>query len=169
MSGVKLEGNALGTGVFTIKSPNSNTDRTFDLPDASGKIVAPSSNGTLGQVLTSNGDGSDPTFQSLPAGGVTSLNGQTGAITNTNYDAIGSYVTGRPANATSYAANATIAGSSLTVGSPNYMWDGGKFAPVGRSDTVTTEGTVSGTWRCVSGARSGPFGWAWIGLWVRIS
>lgn len=39
MSGVKLEGNALGTGVFTIKSPNSNTDRTFNLPDVAGTLL----------------------------------------------------------------------------------------------------------------------------------
>lgn len=60
MSGVKLEGNALGTGVFTIKSPNSNTDRTFDLPDAagtvmvSGNIPAFSAYQSTGQTLSSS-------------------------------------------------------------------------------------------------------------------
>lgn len=156
----------LANKVNTSGQLDVSTGSTGTLPVANGGTGVTSA-GASGNVLTSNG--SAWVSSAPPAGGVTSLNGQSGAITNTNYDAIGSYVTGRPANATSYAANATIAGSSLTVGSPNYMWDGGKFAPVGRSDTVTTEGTVSGTWRCVSGARSGPFGWAWIGLWVRIS
>jgi hypothetical protein len=36
VSQVKIQGNASGTGVFTVTSPNSNTDRTLTLPDASG-------------------------------------------------------------------------------------------------------------------------------------
>ena len=39
MSKVALSGNASGTGTFTIASPNSNTDRTLNLPDASGTIL----------------------------------------------------------------------------------------------------------------------------------
>jgi hypothetical protein len=39
MSKVAISGNASGTGVFTIASPNSNTDRTLNLPDASGTVV----------------------------------------------------------------------------------------------------------------------------------
>lgn len=39
MSKVALIGNASGTGTFTIASPNSNTDRTLSLPDASGTIL----------------------------------------------------------------------------------------------------------------------------------
>lgn len=36
MSTVKIQSNASGTGAFTIASPNSNTDRTLTLPDATG-------------------------------------------------------------------------------------------------------------------------------------
>lgn len=39
MSSVKITGNASGTGVFTIESPNSNTDRTLTLPDGAGEIL----------------------------------------------------------------------------------------------------------------------------------
>jgi hypothetical protein len=39
MSKVAFSGNASGTGTFTIASPNSNTDRTLSLPDASGTIL----------------------------------------------------------------------------------------------------------------------------------
>ncbi len=38
MSKVQLAGNANGTGIFTIASPNSNTDRTINLPDATGTV-----------------------------------------------------------------------------------------------------------------------------------
>jgi hypothetical protein len=43
MSKINLTPNASGTGVFTIASPNSNTDRTFDLPDEAGTILTTSS------------------------------------------------------------------------------------------------------------------------------
>ena len=39
MSSIKLESNASGTGIFTIASPNSNTNRTLTLPDATGTVV----------------------------------------------------------------------------------------------------------------------------------
>jgi len=39
MSKVKIEGNASGTGTFTIAAPNSNTDRTLTLPDEAGTVL----------------------------------------------------------------------------------------------------------------------------------
>jgi hypothetical protein len=39
MSKVAISGNASGTGVFTIASPNSNTDRTLSLPDQTGTLL----------------------------------------------------------------------------------------------------------------------------------
>lgn len=38
MSKVAIIGNAAGAGVFTIASPNSNTDRTLTMPNTSGTI-----------------------------------------------------------------------------------------------------------------------------------
>ena len=38
MSSIKLESNSSGTGIFTIASPNSNTNRTLSIPDATGTI-----------------------------------------------------------------------------------------------------------------------------------
>ena len=39
MSRVVIQGNASGTGDFTIAAPNSNTNRTLTLPDVSGTLV----------------------------------------------------------------------------------------------------------------------------------
>jgi hypothetical protein len=39
MSLVKIQGNASGTGEFTIAAPNSNTNRTLTLPDNTGTIL----------------------------------------------------------------------------------------------------------------------------------
>jgi hypothetical protein len=109
---------------------------------------------------------------SAPAvGGVTSLNGETGAITNTSLYAIGSYGTGRPANkTTNYAPNTTIAGSSLRFGCPVAIYtdfgDGDGFWL--QNGDAATMATPSGTWRCTSRADlSSSRGWP--GLWVRIS
>jgi hypothetical protein len=124
-----------------------------------------SSVGTTGNVLTSNGTAW--VSSALPAGGVTSLNGETGAITNTSLYAIGSYVTGRPQNTTTYAVNSTVAGSILysTALSGTY-WNGawGSFAGQPNPTLVNT-----GTWRCITGTGAAVSGYIAIGLWVRIS
>jgi hypothetical protein len=103
------------------------------------------------------------------SGGVTSLNGQTGAITNTSLYAIGSYVTGRSANSTSYAVDSTLAGSSLRATSPATTYGTGttfyyydNYAST--SYAITTVLVNTGTWRCVSPAYDKS-----PGLWVRIS
>lgn len=50
MSSIKLESNASGTGIFTIASPNSNTNRTLTLPDNTGTILTGSSAITASQL-----------------------------------------------------------------------------------------------------------------------
>jgi hypothetical protein len=40
MSKIALSGNASGTGTFTLASPNSNSDRTLNLPDNSGTLLS---------------------------------------------------------------------------------------------------------------------------------
>ena len=39
MAKVKIQGNASGTGVLTIAAPNTSTDRTITLPDATGTLL----------------------------------------------------------------------------------------------------------------------------------
>ena len=43
MSSVRLSGNAGGTGIFTIASPNSNSSPTMTLPDNTGTIITTAS------------------------------------------------------------------------------------------------------------------------------
>jgi hypothetical protein len=47
MSRIALSGNASGTGTFTLASPNSNSDRTINLPDAGGDMVLTTATQTL--------------------------------------------------------------------------------------------------------------------------
>mgnify|MGYP006970129807 CR=1 FL=1 len=49
MAKVKIQGHASGTGVITVTAPNTSTDRTITLPDATGTL------------LNSDGDGSSLT------------------------------------------------------------------------------------------------------------
>jgi hypothetical protein len=69
MSKVSLAGNASGTGIFTIASPNSNTDRTLTLPNSSGTLMNNSSTagfpaGSVLQVVNATTSGSTTTTTS---------------------------------------------------------------------------------------------------------
>jgi hypothetical protein len=166
MSSVVIAGDTSGT--VTLDAPAVAGTTVLTLPATSGTFltttggVAP---GTSGNVLTSNGTAW--TSAALPAGGVTSLNGQTGAITNTSLYAIGSYVSGRPQNTTAYAVDSTVAGSILysTTLTGTY-WNGawGSYAGLPNPTLVNT-----GTWRCTTGTGAATAGNIAIGLWVRIS
>jgi hypothetical protein len=56
MSKISLAPDASGTGIFTISSPNSNTNRTLTLPDDTGTIVTNSGN-QAGSFTTLNTSG----------------------------------------------------------------------------------------------------------------
>jgi hypothetical protein len=58
MSSVSIQGNASGTGIFTIASPNSNTNRTLTLPDNTGTIL------TTASTIAGTG----PAFSAYPSG-----------------------------------------------------------------------------------------------------
>ena len=155
---------------------NISTGSTGTLPTTQGGTGL-TTVGTAGQVLQSNG--TTLSYVTPSSGGVTSLNGQTGAIDDTTQFAIGSYVIGRPQNTTNYN-NSTLAGSSLYMTIPaNYYVNTGENAGWNQpSNNVFTGGTSpntlvnTGSWRCVSGAwaKQTSFGaeiWAFPGLWVR--
>jgi len=68
MSKISLSGNPSGTGTFTIASPNSNTNRTLNLPDAAGTIALTSDIPTGGanvQTFNSNGTWTKPATGSM--------------------------------------------------------------------------------------------------------
>ena len=54
MAKVKIQGNASGTGILTVTAPNTSTDRTITLPDATGTLL--------------NSDGSGANLTNLPNG-----------------------------------------------------------------------------------------------------
>jgi hypothetical protein len=84
MSKVTIQGDASGTGIFTIASPNSNTDRTLVLPDEAGTVLTsagvPASAMPAGSVLQVLQAYKTDTF-STTASGTTDITGLSISIT----------------------------------------------------------------------------------------
>jgi hypothetical protein len=98
MSKIALTPNATGTGVFTISSPATNTDRTLTLPDEAGTVL------TSASSITQNAGPAFSAYQSsaqtLSSNTATKIQFQTKLFdTNNNFD-----------NATNYRFTPTVAG-----------------------------------------------------------
>ena len=155
-SGTMLaSGGALGTpasGTLTnCTGLPMTTGVTGTLAAANGGtgLTAP---GTSGNVLTSNGTAWTST--ALPAGGVTSLNGATGAIVDNTFNAIGSTCVASTSGA-NVAIGSTVAGSGLVN--------------TNSSGSKATFG-ASGTWRNMGGTAETSVGtFSQITIFMRIS
>ena len=104
MAKVKITGHASGTGVLTVTAPNTSTDRTITLPDATGTL------------LNSDGDGSNLT--NLPADSTKlPLAGGTMTGTLTIEENMASDTQSTPETVASFGAKASSTGSDLAAGS----------------------------------------------------
>lgn len=83
MSQVTISGNAGGTGIFTIASPATNTNRTLTLPDATGTIAVQGGAG-VGKVLQVVNTAKTDTFVSSATVTDTPVTGLTVSITPTS-------------------------------------------------------------------------------------
>jgi hypothetical protein len=164
MSQVTLQGNASGTGVFTVAAPNSNTSRTLTLPDATGTVVTTDATQTLtnksisgaqinsgtvaaarlgsGTPGTGNFLRGDGSWQATP--GPTSaqvLNATAGASVGD----VGTYAALESPTAVAYTQGATAAGSSLRYA--RFAAGSGTTAPPGtwRAMGITTSSGTAGT------------------------
>jgi len=63
MAKVKIQGHASGTGILTVTAPNTSTDRTITLPDATGTLLNSDGDGSSLTALsaTNLGSGTVPT------------------------------------------------------------------------------------------------------------
>jgi hypothetical protein len=94
----------------------------------------------------------------------------TGVGASTTFGAVGTYIWGRPANLTDYAAGATASGLYATSNkhpdTPPYYTS---YVSGGWDSSVTVATSVSGTWRCMAGTGKYNSNYAPSSLWVRIS
>lgn len=79
MSTLTLRGNVAGTGTFIVESPNSNTNRTLTLPDATTTLVGTDATQTL-------------TNKTLNGGALTVMTTQTASGTEVPFTGIPSWV-----------------------------------------------------------------------------
>ena len=108
MSKVALSGNALGSGTFTIASPNSNTDRTLSLPDATGTILTTATAG-----VPVNG----PAFSATDTATTATASVTTKVVFDTTVFNLGSAFDGtkfQPAVAGYYQVNASVKAGNAT-------------------------------------------------------
>ncbi|SVD58698.1 uncharacterized protein METZ01_LOCUS411552, partial [marine metagenome] len=79
MAKVKIQGNAAGTGVFSIVSPDSDTNRTLTLPDTTGTLLDENSS-----LPAANLTGTLPAISGANLTGISSVGGATGVDFNDN-------------------------------------------------------------------------------------
>ena len=169
MSKVTIQGDASGTGIFTIASPNSNTDRTLTLPDEDGAIVAKSGSyvtpsdlgsGTPDATNFLRGDGSWQVISATPTTEQV-LSATAGASAGDVGTYGWFYIT---VNNTAITTGSTRAGSGLVWTGLYTTTGGGSVWSVGGS------GSPSGTWRCMGRiAAYNNAGYRGTTLWLRIS
>ena len=175
-----------GTGATT--AANARTNLGLAAIAASGS-ASDLTTGTVATARLASGTANSTTFLrgdqtwATVSGGVTSLNGQTGDITNTGYGAIGSYVLAFGAASGNYNGGDTIAGSSLTRGNPggydrggaNWYVNDGAGGSTSAGPWITTGGGVftglglSGTWRAMTNGGLALTNGRQYHLWVRVS
>ena len=94
----------------------------------------------------------------------------TGVGASTTFGDVGTYIWGRPANLTDYAAGDTASGLYATSNkhpdTPPYYT---AYVSGGWDSAITVETAVSGTWRCMAGTDKYNSNYAPSSLWVRIS
>jgi hypothetical protein len=151
MSLVKVQGNASGTGIFTIASPNSNTDRTLTLPDQTGTLLTGS--GAIGvnasaaaNSLVVDASGNVGIGTSSPG---TKLDVRAGSVVQTVYNTDATSNDSHSATIRAYAASTSywnklvLDGSRIvfnSYGTERAQIDGNGNLLVGTTDTTYTTG-----------------------------
>ena len=127
MSSVKIQGNASGTGEFTLASPNGNTNRTITLPDATTTIVGTDATQTL-------------TNKTIQGGAITSATAQA-STSGTSID-----FTGIP----SWVKRVTVMFSGVSTNGTSAPW----LVQIGPSGGAETTGYLGATTSATTGVGS---------------
>jgi trimeric autotransporter adhesin len=137
MSKIKLQGNASGTGTTTFQSANTSSNTTFTLPGTDG---------TNGQVLTTDGAGA-LTFTTVSGGGGTTTNALTMNSGGAG-DASGTTFNGSTARTISYntiGAAATGAANTFTAAQTFRAANAVRSEAASTQDAIVLAGRAGGT------------------------
>jgi hypothetical protein len=137
MSKIKLQGNASGTGTTTFQSANTSSNTTFTLPGTDG---------TNGQVLTTDGAGA-LTFTTVSGGGGTTTNALTMNSGGAG-DASGTTFNGSTARTISYntiGAAATGAANTFTAAQTFRAASAIRSEAASTQDAIVVAGRAGGT------------------------
>jgi hypothetical protein len=147
MSKVQLQGNVSGTGIFTIASPNSNTDRTLTLPDQTGTLLSSSAQGIPRSALPAGA-----VLQTVTGTSTTQI-----AISSSTFTAIGLSASITPTSSSSkilimvsYPWNSDSSGTVRIMGGSRIMRDSTAIQTQTAGTLGTEFGNVSSTsfrWR----------------------
>ena len=185
MSSIQLQGNSSGTGVMTVSSPNTNTNYTITLPQANTTLVGTDATqtltnktldsaiitgalssggnvGTSGQVLTSAGSGSTPTWSTLGGSPIGTVIYFAASTAPTGYLKANGAVISRTTYASLFAVIGTTfgAGDGTTFGLPDLRgeflrgWDDGRGVDSGRafgtSQSYEVQSHIHSMWLAMS-------------------
>ena len=137
MSKIKLQGNASGTGTTTFQSANTSSNTTFTLPGTDG---------TNGQVLTTDGAGA-LTFTTVSGGGGTTTNSLTMNSGGAG-DASGTTFNGSAVRTISYntiGAAATGAANTFTAAQTFRAASAIRSEAASTQDAIVVAGRAGGT------------------------
>ena len=116
MSKISLAPDASGSGIFTIASPNSNTNRTLTLPDNTGTIITSGTAGTVLQVVSAT---KTDTFTTTSSSFV-DLTGVSVSITPTSASSkimiIATLMAGADASSTTFMSRLVRNSTSIALG-----------------------------------------------------
>lgn len=141
---------------------------TADIAANAVTVAKMAREGSSGQVLTSNGAGADPSYQTISTTPTTAqvLTATAGA----SVGAVGTYAMATPSGNTAYAPGATASGGSLVYASG--VAYGGVNCGYYYNNSLSSNprgSALSGTWRCMCVTANSTSSFATYGLWLRIS
>ena len=150
MSQIKLAPNASGTGIFTIDSPNSNTNRTLTLPDATGTIIT-----TAGGAAISGTTGTFTGLVDISAAGAGQIQFPATQNASSNANTLDDYEEGdwTPTDASGAGLTLTVNGAQyVKIGRMVYGWlwitypstANGNYAEVGGLPFAVAGGNTNG-------------------------
>ena len=137
MSQIKLSTNASGTGIFTIDSPNSNTNRTLTLPDATGTIIT-----TAGGAAISGTTGTFTGLVDISAAGAGQIQFPATQNASTNANTLDDYEEGTWTPGFAFGGNAV--GVTYTAGNSGIYTKIGRVVTVIANVALTNKGSSTG-------------------------